>query len=86
MVPGSCTDPETASSIKQSKLLARKKNPGDSDCLELKLISDSKQEAAFIQLTSRGNLEPNPLQTAVMDCDRKREYIDLDCDFEENPR
>ncbi|XP_056164898.1 uncharacterized protein LOC115666787 isoform X2 [Syzygium oleosum] len=86
MVPGSCTDPETASCIKQSKLLARKNNPGDSDCVELKLISDSKQEAAFIQLTSRGNLEPNPLQTAVMDCDRKREYIDLDCDFEENPR
>ncbi|KAK3427328.1 hypothetical protein EUGRSUZ_F03572 [Eucalyptus grandis] len=82
-VPGSCMDPENASFIKQSKLLARKNNPGDSDCVEQKPVSDSKQEVAFIQLTSQGNVKSNPLQTAVMDCDKKRVYIDLDYDFEE---
>ncbi|XP_030528633.2 Fanconi anemia group J protein homolog isoform X2 [Rhodamnia argentea] len=83
MVRG-CTDSETSSFIKESRLLARKNDPGDSDCVELEVISDSKPEAAFIQC--RGNLESNNLQTAVMGCDRKRDYIDLDCDFEENPR
>ncbi|KAF8026326.1 hypothetical protein BT93_F2958 [Corymbia citriodora subsp. variegata] len=83
MVPGSCMDPENASFIKQSKLLAGKNNPGDSDRVEQKLISDLKQEVAFSQLTSRGNFESNPLQIAVMNSDKKSEYIDLDCDFEE---